>query len=166
MQLSDKGIRRAIRLGDISIEPRPERSAFQPATVDLRLGALEGVNHPVYTEQGAEYLLEPGMFMLASTMESVAISRRLAAEAKGKSTLARLGLLVECAAFIDPDWHGQITLELKNLHHERAVPLRLGMRICQIKFTALDEPCERGYGHPELGNHYQGQTGPTGARQW
>jgi dCTP deaminase len=166
MQLSDKGIRRAMVFGELGIDPRPDKSAFQPATIDLTLGALEGVNHPIYTEQREAYQLEPGRFMLASTYESIGLSAYLSAEAKGKSSLARLGLLVECAGFIDPGFHGQVVLELKNLHHERSIDLRIGMRICQVKFTRLDEPCQRPYGHQDLGNHYQGQTGPTGARTW
>lgn len=166
MQLSDRTIRRMVTSGHISIEPRPGDKAFQPATVDLKLGALDGVHHPVYTQEGAAYMLEPGVFMIGSTYESLGIGRQFSAEVKGKSTLGRLGLGVECAGFIDPGFHGQIVLELKNLHHENAIPLTIGMTICQIKFTQLDEPCDRPYGSPGLGSHYQGQSGPTGARTW
>jgi dCTP deaminase len=39
--------------------------------------------------------------------------------------------------------------------------LKPGMKICQLTFEQLTSPAERPYGHPELGSHYQGQSGPT-----
>lgn len=154
MQLSDRDIRRMLSNGRLDIKPQPYDRQFQPATVDLTLGEVLG-------KRGLPYLLEPNEFALGSTIETITMPSDLAAIVKGKSSWARRGLLVECAGFIDPGFHGQITLELKNLHHEDELILRYEDTIAQIAFYRLDSRCDRQYGDPGLGSHYQHQQGAT-----
>lgn len=78
----------------------------------------------------------------------------------GKSTNAREGLQIEAAGLIDPGFWGDITLELKNLHHEESITLHPGEPIGQVYFQYVDQPVDRPYGI-ENGNHYQGQLGVT-----
>lgn len=100
---------------------------------------------------------------LASTKETITLGPGYAAQIGGKSSLGRLGLTVhQTAGFIDPGFHGQITLELVNLG-SRPIVLTEGMRIAQLTIWTLDQPAERPYGHAALGSHYQGQHGPTAA---
>lgn len=159
MQLSDRTIRRQIGLGRLEIEPRPADVAFQPATVDLSLGALR-----VPGGNGLPYVLRPGQFLLGATLEVVRMPRDITAQVKGKSTWARRGLMVECAGFIDPGFRGNIVLEIKNLHETDPITLHYEDRICQIAFYLTDFPCSRVYGDPELRNGYQDQKGVTPAR--
>lgn len=162
MQLSDRTIRRLLGHGFLEIEPRPKDVAFQPATVDLTLGAL--ASH-VPGFRGLPHALRPGEFLLGSTLEVVRLPRDLAAQVKGKSTWARRGLMVECAGFIDPRFRGNIVLEIKNLHETDDILLQYEDRICQIAFYKTDAPCDRGYGDPELDSHYQDQHGVTPAAE-
>jgi len=77
---------------------------------------------------------------------------------EGKSSLARKGLIVHTAGFVDPGFNGQLVLEITNLSDEIFI-LKPGMRIAQIAFQFLDKPASKPYGHPELGSHYQDQVG-------
>lgn len=78
----------------------------------------------------------------------------------GRSSWARLGLIVENAGFIDPGFSGTITLELKNVGH-RPIKIRAGDRICQLVLSLMAGRAEQPYGAPGLGSSYQGQEGPT-----
>ena len=154
--LSDVSIRKLIAGG--LIEPIPHDRQVQPASVDLLLGEM--ATPSIGT---SPWLLHPGEFRLASTLETVTLPADVAGWVAGKSTLARLGLTVEQAGFCDPGFSGTITLELFNATRDPIV-LRREQPICQIAFIRLDQPAERPYGSRGLGSHYQGQQGPTPAR--
>lgn len=101
-------------------------------------------------------------FLLASTLETVHIPKRVVARLEGKSTIARQGLIVHAAGLIDPGFHGQITLELHNETNTELV-LPVGTRIGQLTFQWVAEPA-RLYGDTSLDSHYQGQSGATAPR--
>ena len=103
--------------------------------------------------------VKPGEFLLMSTNETVSIPADLIGIVKGKSSLARLGLMVECAGFVDPGFTGQITLEVKNLSNQ-PIKLTAGMKICQIVFMEMKTEPEKLYS-TENGHHYSGQVGVT-----
>lgn len=180
--LSDLDIRAALGT-DIVIDGF-EDDMLQPASVELRLGeqfalydASTDVLDPIHLD--AENLnltiasgikrvqLAPGQFILGHTAEVVRLSGSIAARVEGKSTLGRLGLMVHSTAgFIDPGFHGQITLEIKNIN-SRPIRLYAGMRIAQLGFYRIN-PVERPYGSAGLGSHYQAQLGvgmPRALRQ-
>lgn len=112
-------------------------------------------------EDGAPISIRPGEFVLASTQETISIPATLVGQVEGKSSWARRGLLVHVTAgFIDPGFHGTITLEIVNLSSVNIYP-RVGQRIAQLVVHRLDGEPEYPYGSPELGSHYQGQTTTT-----
>ncbi len=167
--LCDNSILGLCERGQIGIDPLPPEWAFQPASVDLTLGGqfrrLNAKPTGGYQElnllPGDEIWLDPNECVLACTVERITLPDYLVARVEGKSTWGRHFLMVHSTAgFIDPGFHGQITLELKNLS---PFPLRLpvGCFIAQISFSWLDSPATRPYGSPGLGSHYQGQTGAT-----
>jgi len=170
MMLSDATIKAMLRDGDIGIDPAPPYSAIQPASVDLRLGGdfiriglFGGADKPFKLPDGEPLAIAPGECLLACTAETVRVPAHLVARVEGKSTWGRRFLMVHSTAgFIDPGFHGQITLELKNLNTARLL-LPVGAPIAQISFQLLDLPAERPYGTIGLGSHYQGQTGATPA---
>lgn len=136
-----------------------------PASIDLTLlGSVviheNGEREPLLFSD--TYNLKAGEFILMSTNEAVDMPNDFVGIVKGKSSLARKGLMVECAGFIDPGFDGQITLEIKNLNQKRDILLRDGMKICQIVFTRMAEATTDGYSK-ETGHHYQGQRGATRA---
>ena len=180
MILSDGTIREAIAAGRIGIDPLLD-DGIQPSSVDVRLGGAFRVfaNHrypyidvrqdqPELTElveAGEEpFVLHPGEFVLGSTLERITLPSDIVARLEGKSSLARLGLVIHSTAgFIDAGFDGDVTLELSNV---ATLPILLypGMKVAQFAFFALDKPAERPYGSGATGSKYQGQAGPTASR--
>lgn len=110
------------------------------------------------------YSIQPGQFLLGSSVETFSFPDDLAGELTGKSSIGRLGLQVHATAgFFDPGFQGTATLEISNIS---PVPIRLqpGLVIAQMRFVTLSRPSEWAYGHPERNSHYQGQYGPTESR--
>lgn len=132
---------------------------LQPASYDLILDHALDFNGLVCEF----YPLAPHEFILGSTMEVVNVPDWLVARIEGKSSLARQGLMVHTAGFIDPGFRGTLTLEITN-HSGVVFDLHKGMKIAQLAFQQLDKPAKRPYGHPDLGSHYQGQQGATPSR--
>lgn len=164
MLLSDRDIRRQMKLG-LVIRPLEDRQ-FQPASVDLRLGAelreADGTGFWRIPEVG--YALQPGGFILGSTLEYMQFPVHLAGQFAGKSSLGRIGLQTHCTAgFIDPGFRGTLTVELSNLSRDEIV-LRSGQPIGQVCILLLSSPAERPYGDSRLGSRYLDQAGPTLAR--
>jgi dCTP deaminase len=184
MILSDADILRRLEDGDLVVEPLDDPDIqIQPASVDLRLGRefleFRRTNipyiHPnderevddyvseTFVEEGEEFVLHPGDFVLGTTKERVEIPPDLIAHVEGRSSLGRLAIVVHSTAGLcDPGYRGQITLELSNLG-TAPVALTPGMRISQLTFTELTSPAERPYGS-DRGSKYQDQDGPQASR--
>lgn len=176
MLLADRQIKDRIASGDLQISPYdPER--VQPASVDLlldryiRIPARPGTTidvanvpegHTKLVDMEDGWLMKPKEFLLASTVERVALPTDLAARVEGKSSLGRLGLAVHITAgFVDPGFQGQITLEVVN-EAPWPIVLRPMMPIAQLCLIPMAAVPTRPYG--SAGNHYQGQCGPTESR--
>ncbi len=158
MILSDRDIKKSLEQGRISIT-NLDFNDIQPCSVDLHIGTSYQVND--YNFETEEVTLEPGAFLLATTKETVAIGDDILGRLEGKSSLARLGLIIHTTAgFIDPGFKGEITLELHNVGNNEII-LKAGQPIGQICFEELSSPCDRPYGSEGLGSHYQGQSGAT-----
>jgi dCTP deaminase len=185
--LSDGTIRSLLQTGKLVIEPLTEGS-IQPASVDLTLGEgflvrketglrvtdpARGVRpemaQPEYSREHGPYnpqvfVLSPLRFILGTTRERVELPAHLTGRLEGKSSLARLGLIIHATGGnIDPGFAGQITLEMFNAS-DIPIVLRSGMQIAHISFLELDRPAEKPYGHEALHSHYQGQVGVTASR--
>jgi dCTP deaminase len=183
MLLSDRDIVAETKNGGLSLEPF-EPSLIQPSSIDVRLDRYFRVfNNHLYTHidpatrqddltsqvevpSGDPFVLHPGEFVLASTLEVVSLGDGLAARLEGKSSLGRLGLLTHSTAgFIDPGFSGHVTLELSNVAN---LPIKLwpGMKIGQLCIFRLSSTAEHPYGSSVYGSRYQGQRGPTPSRSW
>lgn len=129
MRLCDRDIEAWLDSGKLGIEPRPPVERINGATVDVRLGnqfrvfrghtaafidlsgpkdevsaALERVmSDEINLPEGEAFFLHPGELALAVTLESVTIPDDLVGWLDGRSSLARLGLMVHVTAHrIDP----------------------------------------------------------------
>ena len=182
MVLSDRTLLQRILNHSIVIDPLNPNDV-QPASVDLHLApqvrllkpakpgqiinVLADNSHLLTDElipQSGPFLLQPGAFALASTQERVQIPDDIVARLDGKSSLARLGLLVHATAgYIDPGFRGPITLELSNA---TTLPITLfrDMKIAQVSFMDLTTAANRPYGTNGLGSKYQDQQGATPSR--
>ena len=170
MVLSDKTIMRMLREGTLSVSPL-EEGQIQPASVDIRLGNMFSIiedlprgvidleNEIQYrTMETDTYVLLPGQFVLATTMEYIELPDNLTAFVEGRSSLGRMGLFIQNAGWVDPGFKGEITLELFNANR-CALELRSGRRVGQLVFAQLDEAAKNPYA-----GKYQGQRGATGSR--
>ena len=181
MLLSDRDLVSEIKSGDLALEPF-DPALMQPSSVDVRLDRFFRVfNNHLYTHihpaeqqddltaqvevaDGEAFVLHPGEFVLASTLEVITLGEQLAGRLEGKSSLGRLGLLTHSTAgFIDPGFSGHVTLELSNVAN---LPIKLwpGMKIGQLCIFRLSSPAEHPYGSAVYGSRYQGQRGPTPSR--
>jgi dCTP deaminase len=86
------------------------------------------------------FILQPGDFRLASTIEKFCMSRKLVGFVHDKSTWARLGVALQNTV-IEPGWRGFLTLEISN-HGKNPIRIGTGMPIAQIIFHSTDRLCE------------------------
>lgn len=172
MPLSDGEIREAVKLKKIIIEPFDE-NCLQPASYDLHLDNKFKIFRPHRTEvidtknpvknlmedvdlAGSDFfVLHPGSFALALIKEVTGVNNKHLGRLEGKSSLARLGLIIHTTAgFLDPGNSLKLTLELFNAS---PLPIKLypGMKIAQIAFEEMNKECEIPYG-PLRGSSYYG----------
>ncbi len=183
MVLSDRSIKEQMMTGRIRIEPF-DPDDIQPSSVDLHLGSgfqvfrnsrypyidpsreQAGLMELVSATEGEPFVLHPGEFVLAATIERIVLPDDIVARLEGKSSLGRLGLLIHSTAgYVDPGWDGTLTLELSNVANLPIV-LTPGMPIGQISFSQMTTSVDRPYGTPGLGSRYQGQVDPTPSRSF
>jgi dCTP deaminase len=137
-----------------------------PASLDVRLGdtlLIESVQGPEMVPyplaghtQDSPYLLVPGQFVLACTVEVFNLPDDIAAQFMLKSSRARSGLEHLMAGYCDPGWHGSVlTLELHNSRQLHPVPIWPGMRIGQMVFTTMAATPQRSYA---LTGRYNGHS--------
>ena len=162
MVLSDRDIVKALEEGRIKISPAPDLSRqLGSISVDFRLGqtfmVFEHSRHSFIDPRNPKsigeamrtievegddepFIMQPGDFALASTVESLELPNDLLGRLEGRSSIARLGITVHStAAVFEPGWIGTATMELSNLGR-MAVALYPGMRICAFSFETLSSP--------------------------
>ena len=88
--------------------------------------------------------MHPNNFVLVNTKEYIKVPDNIVLRVEGKSTLARMGILVHTAGFIDPGYEGTITLEVSN-QSDIPVALYPGMYICQVAVENLSSRAEMPY---------------------
>lgn len=129
-----------------------------PASLDVRLGShirIESATTPelVLLDLKREgwnyetpYLLRPGQFILAETVETFNLPATIAAQFMLKSSRAREGLEHLMAGYCDPGWHGsKLTLELHNSRQLHCVAIWPGMKIGQLVFHRMSHAPLRSY---------------------
>ncbi len=189
MRLNDIEILEYLDQERIVIEPRPANDKISGVSVDVNLGnrfrvfqdhtapyidlsgpreevqkALENVmSDELRIEDGKAFFLHPGELALGVTHESVTLPADVVGWLDGRSSLARLGLMVHVTAHrIDPGWSGQIVLEFFN-SGKLPLALRPGMPIGALNFERLSGPCARPYNQRQDAK-YKGQSGAVASR--
>ena len=179
MILSDKGIKEALKSGAITIDPyNPDN--IQPASYDLHLDKhilkfdtnnlclIDPKNKADNMMVSSEipengFIIHPGEFVLSNISEITGVNEEYVGRLEGNSSLARLGLIIHTTAgFLDPGNCLRLTLEMVNLS---PLPIKLyaGMKIAQIAFEKLDQPCEKPYGSEGLNSKYKGDMKVQGS---
>lgn len=170
MILSDLTIKDMLSKKTLMVSPLDEMQ-IQPASIDIRIGnsfsVVEDNSDGILrldseikykTIHADKYLLLPGQFVLATTMEYFCLPDNLTAFVEGRSSIGRLGLFIQNAGWVDPGFEGEITLELFNAN-KCAIELQYGRRVGQLVFAQLDKSAQNPYQ-----GKYQGQKGATGSR--
>lgn len=139
---------------------------IQPCSVDLHLGReLKNLDDLTHDLKYCNYTLQPGEFILGSTLEHIEIPENLVGIVEGKSSIGRLGITIHITAgYIDSGFKGNITLEIANLSN-KSFTLHYNMSICQLILETLTTPVKRPYGHPSLKNKYQNSKGTIKSRK-
>jgi len=189
MRLCDRDIQQAFANGYITVDPQPPEESISGVSVDLRLGskfrtfnshttpfidlsgsradvdkAIEKVmSEEIVVNDENEFFLHPGELALGVTLESVTLPDDIVGWLDGRSSLARLGLMVHVTAHrIDPGWSGNIVLEFFN-SGKLPLALRPGMQIGAISFEKMSGPADRPYRKRENAK-YKNQNGPIASR--
>lgn len=189
MRLCDRDIENYLQQGRISIEPPPAPMRISGVSVDLHLGnrfrafndyaashidlsgrreeveaAIDRImSKEICISTDQAFFLHPGELALAVTAEKIGIADDLVGWLDGRSSLARLGLMVHATAHrIDPGWSGAVVLECFN-SGKLPLALRPGMAICAISFEMLSGSALRPY-RKRKDAKYKEQNGPLPSR--
>lgn len=100
--------------------------------VDYRKREQLNMRRIVLDEKG--YIINPGEFFLAHTPEKCNFPDDLAALFRIKSSMGRIGLEHMDAGWVDPGFHGVLTLEFKNMTSNHRILIRPGDKIGQLVF--------------------------------
>jgi len=123
-----------VRLGkQFIIFNENNQGVFSPA-IDKK--NLEEYYDEIIVNVGSSIVIHPGKVVVASTLEYVSIPLNLECQVEGRSSWARLGLVIATATTIEPGYKGTITLEISNIGK---IPITLfpGLRIAQLLFHDL-----------------------------
>lgn len=189
MRLCDKDIEQYLDEDKIIISPKPDSSMISGVSVDIRLGnefrvfqdhtapfidlsgpkaemqqAMDSVmSDEIIIADGDAFFLHPGELALAVTYESVTLPDNIVGWLDGRSSLARLGLMVHVTAHrIDPGWSGQIVLEFYN-SGKLPLALRPKMKIAALNFETMSSSAARPYNKRDDAK-YKGQKGAVASR--
>ena len=175
MILCDDDIEKRIDERSLVLKPF-DRKLIGPNSIDLRLGNefrifkhiakthIDPLNDSEdYTElkvinNGEFFILHPNEFILATTHEWIEMPNDLAANLDGRSSLGRLGIIIQTAAMVDAGFKGKLTLEVANIG-KMPVKIYPRMKICKLTLHKLSKPCKNPYS-----GKYQGQTTATPSR--
>ena len=165
MLLSDGELQLAIVRGELAITPPllDDSEQLKSASIDLRLGEYIRTQKEPESDSGAVsdisdagfhqymenyteltniaatggFLIKPGDFIIAYTLERIRLSGLLSGRVDGRSRLARMGVGVHLTApKTDPGFEGHITLELFHVGR-RPVFLQYQETICTLLVDRL-----------------------------
>ncbi len=180
MVLSDRDIKKALLSKKIIVKPELNlKTQLGSNSIDLRLGNVfrifdhskyayidpfkknigEEVTRQVRKKAEEPFIIQPGDFVLGTTVEHIEIPDDMVGSLEGRSSIGRLGIIVHStAASIECGFRGKITLELANMG-KMPVALYPGMRICALSFMMLTSPADVPY-YKKKSAKYSGQSAP------
>lgn len=180
MVLSDRDIKKAIKEKRIIIVPALDfKTQLGSNSIDLRLGNVfrifdhskyayvdpfkknigEEITREIRKKKNEPFIIQPGEFVLGSTIEYIEVPNDLVGSLEGRSSIGRLGIVIHStAASIECGFRGKITLELANMG-KMPVALYPGMRICAVAFMQMSSPADIPY-YKKKSAKYVGEKNP------
>lgn len=189
MRLCDKDIEYWLDAKKLIINPIPDKKLINGATVDIRLGhhfrtfsknfkdcidlskpkkeinivLKKAMSKEIFISTQDRFFLQPKTFVLGSTLETIEIPENLVGWLDGRSSLARLGLMIHATSHrIDPGWKGKIVLEFFN-SGKAVLALHPTMVIAALSFEILSGPALRPYNFRKTAK-YLNQQGAVPSR--
>lgn len=181
--LPDWALKEYIKKGIIKIDPLPEdwEDSIDEVSIDLHLGnklkvfTRDGLNtidtkHTTKEEMnnmmqlvelkpGQPFILTENEFVIAVTKERLTLPDDIIGQLHGKSSLARLGVVVHStAARFDPGWDGCPVLEFGTFLKGKKIIIYEGAPICAFSFEKMGAKVDRSYRDNPIS--YGGSTSP------
>lgn len=181
--LPDFVIKEYIKKGIIKIDPLPEdwESKVDEVTIDFHLGnilrvftfgglntidtlhtskeEMEKMMQTVKLKPGQPFILTENDFVIATTKERLTLPDDMIGHLHGKSSLARLGIVVHStAARFDPGWDGHPVLEFGTFLKGKKIVIYEGNPICAFSFEKMAAKVSRP--HSKNPNSYGGSRLP------
>ncbi len=127
-----------LRLGTRFIASRKGQLTHIDVTEPDFDNKIANLQDTYYVRIGDFFVLHPGHFVLAGTLEYLSLPSNLAGNVITRSSWGRYGLIIATAIGVHPAFKGILTLELRNLAD---VPLKLypGRRILQVFFHKVEQ---------------------------
>jgi len=149
--LQNKEILEYMEKKEIIIEPMNENSVGS-VSVDLRIGSLGKVynetmisldtkNRRVIKIYKKGHKLMPGETVLFHTLETISISQNITGLLTGRSTLAKVPLMLYLPGLVDPGFSGVVGGNITNLS-KSSVYIPENFRICQIMFYKTENAAD------------------------
>lgn len=182
--IPDWVIKDFIKKGVIKIDPLPKdwEEKVDEVTIDFHLGnklrvfkdgglntidtrytskeEMESMMQLVELKPGQPFLLTENDFVIATTKERLTLPDNIIGHLHGKSSLARLGIVVHStAARFDPGWDGCPVLEFGTFLKGKKIVIYEGSPICAFSFEVLPAKVQRSYKHSP-NNRYGGSDMP------
>ena len=168
--LPDFVIKEYIKKKIIKIDPLPENweQFVDEVTIDFHLGSklkvftsgglntidtkftsheeMDKMMQMVELKPGQPFILTENDFVIATTKERLTIPDDIIGHLHGKSSLARLGIVVHStAARFDPGWDGNPVLEFGTFLKGKKIVIYEGAPICAFSFEKMAAPSTRPY---------------------
>ena len=182
--LPDWVIKEHIKKGLIKIDPLPKdwEENVDEVTIDFHLGNklrvfsgdgwdiidtkhtskedMEKMMKYVELKPGQPFILTDHDFVIATNKEKLTLPDNIVGHLHGKSSLARLGVVVHStAARFDPGWDGCPVLEFGTFLKGKKLVIYEGSEICVFSFEKLSAPVQRSY-KSSPNNRYGGSDMP------
>lgn len=145
----DFNLDKQLQLGSVDLRFRHEYKRFK-LEENANILTYDMLKNHSYTQPfelkcGEKLSIHPGEIILTTSLETVQLSEEFAGLITGRSSIARLGIMVHCCQEYIKPGHGQsIPLQIINLS-PYTVELDLSVPICQIIFFKLLTPASGKY---------------------
>lgn len=124
-------------------------SFVNPASIDIRIGMTAKVesSHGYWKDVDlrAGHTFDPGDFALVSTLEHFDVPNGYAMDLRLKSSTARRGFDHSLAFWVDPNWSGVLTMEIRNVLQFNRLRIATGDRFAQVIVHRLSGPSIKPY---------------------
>lgn len=131
-----------LRLGNQFIAFKAENiESFDIKEMSNNIEQINKIQKEFVVPYGTPYILHPQNMIIGATFEYISMPNRIEASIEGRSSWARVGLIIATATTIEPGFKGCITLELANISN---IPIKLypGVRIAQLIFRRTTSTCK------------------------